>query len=268
MHNLDRLPSLERLLAVMVALRDPETGCPWDKQQTFESIIPHTIEEAYEVVNAILHEDTLAVKDELGDLLFQVVFYARLAQEQGDYDFLDVVDNLSDKLIRRHPHVFANDGQVNPEQLDAQWQAIKQQERQAKGQGKDTSVLANLSAGMSPLLKADKLQKRCAKVGFDWPELEPVVDKIKEEIDEVLVEINAPSPKPQAIEDEVGDLLFAVVNLARHAGVNPELALIKANNKFERRFRQVEQKVEKQSSLQEASLADMELAWQQVKAQE
>jgi ATP diphosphatase len=275
----NQYPQLQRLLDIMQKLRDPDTGCPWDKAQNFESIIPCTIEETYEVIEAILRGDKGDIKDELGDLLFQVVFYAELAKEQGDFEFEDVAQAISDKLVRRHPHVFEAEHsttQVDLSQLAMatpslaqQWEQIKAQERKAKGQDTDDSVLANVTHGLTPLLRANKLQKKCAKVGFDWKELPPVVDKIYEEIEEVLAEINVDQVNQQAVEDEIGDLLFAVVNLARHAKVNPEIALIKANNKFEKRFRQVEILVKKQGgSLESSSLEEMEQAWIQVKTKE
>ena len=261
---------LSRLLEIVQRLRDPETGCPWDQQQNFESIVPCTIEETYEVVDAIFSGDMQDIKDELGDLLFQVVFYAQLGKEQGDFDFEDIAQAISDKLIRRHPHVFdvSNEKAHNTEDaLNNQWEHIKAQERASKNHAFDTSTLANIPHGMTPLLRAQKIQKKCSKVGFDWTELPPVVDKIHEEIEEVLAELNVAQPDQQAVEEEVGDLLFAVVNLARHTSVNAETALIKANRKFEKRFRQVEKIIEKQGlSMQSANLQQMEAAWQQVKS--
>jgi ATP diphosphatase len=261
----------------MQQLRDPITGCPWDQQQSFESIVPHTIEETYEVVDAILSGNMHDIKDELGDLLFQIVFYAQLAKEQGDFDFEDIAQAISDKLIRRHPHVFNVSGVIEltiqnklrtQDELNTQWEQIKAQEQAVKNQELDISVLANIPQGMTPLLRAQKIQKKCSKVGFDWTELAPVVDKIYEEIEEVLAEVNVSEPNQQAVEEEVGDLLFAVVNLARHTSVNAETALIKANRKFEKRFRLVEQAIESQGlSMQSASTQQMEAAWQQIKKQ-
>lgn len=257
---------LSRLLQVMQQLRDPETGCPWDQKQTFASIVPHTIEETYELAEAIFSGDMADIKDELGDALFQIVFYAQLAKEQGQFDFEDVAHAISDKLVRRHPHVFQGSVDKTDDGLNLQWEKIKQLEREKSGKPIDSSTLANLPKGMTPLLRAQKIQKKCAKVGFDWTELPPVVAKIHEEIDEVLAEINAPEPNQPAIEEEIGDLLFAVVNLARHSKVDAETALIKANQKFEKRFRQVEQVIAQQDlNLADASLEQMEAAWQQVK---
>ncbi len=264
---------LTRLLEIMQQLRDPEVGCPWDRQQNFESILPHTIEETYEVVDAILSGNMHDIKEELGDLLFQVVFYAQLAKEQGDFDFEDIAKAINDKLIRRHPHVFATDGLKTDNkhktdgELNNQWEQIKAQERASKNQELDSSILANISLGMTPLLRAQKIQKKCSKVGFDWTELAPVVDKIHEEIEEVLAEVKVSEPDQQAVEEEIGDLLFAVVNLARHTSVNAETALIKANRKFEKRFRLVEQDIKSQGlSLQAANFQQMEDAWQRIKS--
>ena len=274
--NDKNISQLTRLLAIMEQLRDPITGCPWDQQQSFESIVPHTIEETYEVVDAILSGNMHDIKDELGDLLFQVVFYAQLAKEQGDFDFEDIAQVISDKLIRRHPHVF-NVSDVtalktqnmlrNRDELNNQWEQIKAQERAAKNQEPDISILANIPQGMTPLLRAQKMQKKCSKVGFDWTELAPVVDKVYEEIEEVLAEVNVSEPDQQAVEEEIGDLLFAVVNIARHTSVNAETALIKANRKFEKRFRLVEQVIESQGlSMQSANTQQMEAAWQKIKS--
>lgn len=257
--------SLADLLKTMEVLRDPLIGCSWDKQQTFTSIVPHTIEEAYEVADAIASGDMAAVKDELGDLLFQVVFYAQLGKEQNAFDFAGICQQLNDKLIRRHPHVFANTTELSPAELNVQWEQIKAQERSIKQELSDNSAVAHIPKGMAPLQRAQKLQKKCALVGFDWQTLPPVVDKIYEEIQEVLDEITAAKPNQHAIEEEIGDLLFAVVNLARHAKVDAETALLKANLKFEQRFRGVETILNQGEGIAAASLVEMEAAWQQVK---
>ncbi|KXI27388.1 nucleoside triphosphate pyrophosphohydrolase [Paraglaciecola hydrolytica] len=260
--------SLADLLKTMQVLRDPLKGCAWDKQQTFVSIVPHTIEEAYEVADAIVSGDMAAIKDELGDLLFQVVFYAQLAKEQNEFDFAGICEQLNSKLIRRHPHVFAQSTQLTTTELNQQWEHIKAQERAGKQQDTDASILANIPKGMAPLQRAQKIQKKCSAIGFDWSTLPPVVDKIHEEIQEVLDEVNAPQPNQQAIEEEIGDLLFAVVNLARHAKVDAETALIKANQKFEKRFRAVETILKQQGQgIEAATLEEMEAAWQTVKKQ-
>jgi ATP diphosphatase len=268
MLNLDAnlFPQVARLLEVMEKLRDPDTGCPWDQQQNFASIVPHTLEEAYEVADAIEHGNMSDIKDELGDLLFQVVFYAQLGKEQGEFDFEAIAQGISDKLIRRHPHVFASSEGKTDEQLNVQWEQIKAQERAAKNIVQDYSILANIPVGMTPLIRAQKLQKRCAIVGFDWPEIAPVVDKIQEEIQEVMDEVQAHDPDQQAIEEEIGDLLFAVVNLSRHLKVDAETALRKANRKFEGRFRKVEDVFAQRSvELPDASLEEMEDVWQAIK---
>jgi ATP diphosphatase len=266
--NLDvnLFPQVARLLEVMEKLRDPDTGCPWDKQQTFASIVPHTLEEAYEVADAIEKGSMADIKDELGDLLFQVVFYAQLGKEQDEFDFEAIAQTISDKLVRRHPHVFANIEGKTDEQLNLQWEQIKAQERSAKGIVDDHSILANIPLGMTPLIRAQKLQKKCSKVGFDWPEIAPVVDKIQEEIQEVMDEVNVVDSDQQAIEEEIGDLLFAVVNLSRHLKVDAETALRKANKKFEGRFRKVEEVfAERSVALSDASLDEMEEVWQLIK---
>ena len=251
----------------MEQLRDPDTGCPWDKQQTFETIVPFTIEEAYEVADAIENGSMEDVKDELGDLLFQVVFYAQMGREQGEFDFEAIAEAVADKLIRRHPHVFDDLEVKDEETLNANWENTKAQERKAKGRDEDVSILAHVPVGMAPLKRAHKLQKKCAKVGFDWTELPPVVDKIREEIDEVMAEVEKSAPEQQAIEEEIGDLLFAVVNLSRHLSVDADTALRKANVKFEKRFRALEQQVMQQNKhLEDCSLDEMEVIWQQVKS--
>lgn len=259
-------PQVARLLEVMEKLRDPDTGCPWDKKQNFASIVPHTLEEAYEVADAIDHGSMADIKDELGDLLFQVVFYAQLGKEQGEFDFEAIAQGISNKLIRRHPHVFANSEGKTDEQLNVQWEHIKAQERAAKGIARDHSILANIPIGLTPLIRAQKLQKNCAKVGFDWPDIAPVVDKIQEEIQEVMDEVQAQEPDQQAIEEEIGDLLFSVVNLSRHLKVDAETALRKANRKFEGRFRKVEGVfTERSIELPDATLDEMEEVWQEIK---
>jgi ATP diphosphatase len=251
----------------MQQLRDPHAGCPWDQKQNFESIVAYTIEETYEVADAIFSGNMVDIKDELGDLLFQIVFYAQLAEEQKIFDFEDIAQSISDKLVRRHPHVFQATELKTDDELNLQWEKIKLQEREVAARPNDKSVLANIPIGMTPLLRAQKIQRQCSKVGFDWTEIPPVVDKIHEEIEEVLAEVNASEPNQQAVEEEIGDLLFAVVNLARHTSVNAETALIKANRKFEKRFRQVEQVIEKQGlSMDSANLQQMEAAWQLIKS--
>lgn len=271
--------SLPRLLSIMQRLRDPQAGCPWDKQQTFASIAPYTLEETYEVIDAIAREDYTELKSELGDLLYQVVFYAQMASEQGLFDFHDVCTAISDKLERRHPHVFdrpnADDAAVATEETTAanashtvseRWESIKQQEREAKAQ---TSVLDDIPKAQPALMRAYKMQKRCATVGFDWDTLGPVVEKVHEEIDEVLAEACQVTKNEVKLAEEIGDLLFATVNLSRHLGHRPELALQQACDKFERRFRQIEQAVAAKGALMsDTSLEEMERLWQEIKRRE
>jgi ATP diphosphatase len=250
-----RAIAIHRLLDLMARLRDPADGCPWDREQTFRTIAPYTIEEAYEVADAIERENRQDLREELGDLLFQVVFHARMAEEEGAFDFVDVADGLTDKMIRRHPHVFRRD-EVGAE---VRWEETKDAERARKA-GAGAGVLDGVAAGLPALMRAEKLQKRAARVGFDWPEARQVLAKIREEIDEVEVEIDAADSA--AIEGEIGDLLFAVVNLARHVGVDSEAALRGCNGKFERRFGHIERALAAQGrGPKEATLDEMEALW-------
>lgn len=259
--------NIEKLLGIMAALRNPESGCPWDLEQRFDTIVPHTLEEAYEVAETIENGELDELCGELGDLLFQVVFYARLAEEQGLFDFAQVVDAISEKLERRHPHVF---GQENVSDAEAQthaWEAHKAQERADKSEGR-ISVLSGIAVALPSLTRAVKLQKRAAGVGFDWPEITPIFDKIREELDEVHEEIFEENNQHR-IEDEIGDLLFACTNLARHAHINPESALRRSNRKFEKRFARMESlAVEKGKRLDELDLDSWEDLWEQVKSEE
>jgi len=234
------------LLEIMARLRQPEDGCPWDLAQTFATIAPYTIEEAYEVADAIDRGDMADLRDELGDLLLQVVFHARMAEEQGAFDFSGVVAAIVDKMVRRHPHVFAGAGrEADAEAQLREWEALKRGEREAAGDG-DASALAGIARGLPEWQRAIKLQKRAATVGFDWPGPGPVVAKLHEEIEEARAEFAAVAADPGAaaaqdrLEDEIGDLLFVCANLARHARVDPGTALRRANAKFERRFRAME----------------------------
>lgn len=250
---------LNDLLAIMAKLRDPANGCPWDIKQTYSSIVPYTLEEAYEVADAIERQSFDELKDELGDLLFQVVFYAQIASEEGRFQFNDCVDAICDKLVRRHPHVFADGSAANAEQVLKNWEALKSEERKATGQH---SVLDNIPAAMPALSRAYKLQKRCANVGFDWPDVAGAWDKVKEEIDEVE-ELPTDSPK---LEEELGDLMFALVNVVRKHKLEPETVLRKANMKFEQRFRAVEAALQQDGKApQQSDLAEMDALWEQVK---
>ena len=236
---------LHRLLAIMARLRDPESGCPWDLAQDFASIAPYTIEEAYEVADAIDRGDMAALRDELGDLLLQVVFHARMAQEAGHFGFDDVARAISEKMERRHPHVFGDARRDDAEAVRASWDEIKQAEREAAGDD-DRSALAGISRGVPEWMRAVKLQEHAARVGFDWPDPAPVMEKLAEELDEVRAEFVAVADAPDdaaardRLEGEIGDLLFVAANLARHAGVDAGRALRRANHKFERRFRRME----------------------------
>jgi ATP diphosphatase len=260
--------SLDDLLAIMARLRDPQGGCPWDLQQDFSTIAPYTIEEAYEVADAIDRQDWHDLRDELGDLLLQVVFHAQMAKEAGLFDFADVAHAISDKMIRRHPHVF---GDVSYDDVEAQkeaWEAIKAEERAAKGERHDDSALAGVSRGLPEWKRALKLQQRAAKVGFDWPNAQPVLDKLAEEIEEVREEFAAGADKAR-LQDEIGDALFVLVNLARHADVDFSQALRHANAKFERRFRAMEKiALEEGKPLAERELEAQEALWQRVKGDE
>jgi len=259
--------SIDELLRIMAALRDPQNGCPWDVKQTFESIAPYTIEEAYEVVDAIDRKDYSDLRDELGDLLLQVVFHARMAEEAGRFDFDDVVGSICDKMIRRHPHVFDRDAEKLAD-ADAQtvaWEEHKRRERAAGGDT-DTSLLAGISRGLPEWQRALKLQKRAARIGFDWSQPEPVLDKLREEIDEVRAELVDGADQAR-IADEVGDVLFVAINLARLTNVDYSSALRNANAKFERRFRRMEELAAGEGTrLDGKSLAEQDAYWDRAKA--
>lgn len=255
---------LRRLLDVMAALRDPQTGCPWDRAQDFATIAPYTIEEAYEVADAIARQDFLALPDELGDLLFQVVYHARLAEEAGRFDFALVAKTIADKMVRRHPHVFGDAAARDAAAQTAAWEAQKSAERAARA---ETGVLAGIPAALPALIRAQKITARAARVGFDWPDARAVLDKLDEEAAEVRAEL--PEADPARLQDEVGDMLFVVVNLARKLGLDAEECLRAANRKFSRRFSAVEQAFDARGiGLAEAGLAAMEAEWQAVKAAE
>ena len=262
---------INELLKIMTMLRDPEHGCPWDIKQTFQTIAPHTLEEVYEVIDTIEREDYEHLANELGDLLFQVVFYAQLGQEQGHFDFNDVVSEISNKLLQRHPHVFpaastesfGAQSTIAPDQVEANWEAIKQSERQQKA-SEDISVLDDIPKNFPALTRATKIQKRAAHAGFDWPDHKGVLDKIREEIQELEEALEEQSDVH--IEEELGDLMFTLVNLSRHLKIDSETSLRKANEKFETRFRALEKKVAGNGdSLQSLTRDELEECWQEVK---
>ncbi len=264
------MTSISRLLDIMAKLRDPSGGCPWDIEQTFATIAPYTIEEAYEVAEAIADEDWESLEDELGDLLFQVVFYAQMGKEAGRFDFDSVAARVSDKMIRRHPHVFGGESVENAAAQSQAWEAQKAAERRAKAEraGLTPSALDGVATGLPALTRAQKLQSRAARVGFDWGELGPVVDKIAEEIDEIRAEM-ADGGTPEGLAGEIGDLLFACVNLARHAGADGETALRGTNAKFGRRFRRIEALLAADGrGPEDATLEEMEALWTQAKTEE
>ncbi len=263
----DRPADIDVLLQVMARLRDPLGGCPWDLEQDFASIAPYTVEEAYEVADAIDRNDMGDLRDELGDLLLQVVFHAQMAREAGHFDFDDVVAAICDKMVRRHPHVFGDASVADAQAQTLAWEAQKRAERQAAGEA-DTSALAGVSRGMPEWQRAVKLQARAARVGFEWPGPEPVIAKLHEEIEELRAEFEQGDVQANhaRLQDEIGDVLFVCANLARHAGVDVGAAMRQANHKFERRFRRMEQQaVEEGSSLEKLTLAQLETYWDKAK---
>ncbi len=265
----DAAAAMERLLAIMARLRNPDSGCPWDLEQDFTTIAPYTIEEAYEVAEAIARGDMAELKDELGDLLLQVVFHARMAEEAGSFGFADVANAICDKMIRRHPHVFGEENAARAEQVKGIWEAQKERERAAKNQdGSPASALDGVALALPALIRAEKLQKRAARVGFDWPEAAEIFAKIDEEVAELKHELGNGAP-PDRVEDEIGDLLFTVANLARRLNVDPERALMRSSRKFERRFKAMEQRLADDGvSVNESDLETLEAAWQAAKADE
>jgi nucleoside triphosphate diphosphatase len=254
---------IDRLLAIMARLRDPERGCPWDNEQNFATIAPYTIEEAYEVADAIERQDIAALKDELGDLLFQVVFHARMAEEAGHFAFDDVATAITDKMVRRHPHVFGDAEIASAAAQSDAWEAHKAKERADKGEA--ASVIDGVAVALPALLRAAKISRRAAQIGFDWPDAADVIDKIDEELDEIEDAIDD-ERDAAGIEEEVGDLLFACANLARKLDIEPEKALRRATAKFERRFRRVETLAKERGI--GADLDALEGLWGEVKAGE
>lgn len=265
------MQSIEKLIDIMRALRDPVSGCPWDLEQDFQSLISYTLEEAYEVADAIERNNLDDVKSELGDLLFQIVFYSQLATEQQAFDFNDVVDAISEKLTRRHPHVFAGAKVKNAKVQTKEWEKIKELERKSKALDSaiPLSHLDDVSRTLPSLMRAEKLQKRAAKEGFDWPNIKGVQEKVLEELNEVMQELDAERQDQEKIEDEIGDLFFSCINLSRHVGVDAEQSLRKANLKFERRFRALEE-IANSKCLQvnEMSTDELEELWKEVKKHE
>ena len=267
---------IDDLLHLMARLRDPQYGCPWDLKQTYATIVPYTLEEAYEVADAIERADFEHLPGELGDLLFQVVYYSQLAQEEGRFEFAAVVDGITRKLIRRHPHVFVDGdlygapdaARLEEAAVKQRWEELKAEERAAKAAvPEQLSLLDDVPQALPALSRAVKLQKRMAQVGFDWPDALPVVDKVREELDEVLEAMS--ENDPQAISEELGDLLFVVTNLARHLKVDPESALRAANAKVERRFRFIEQALrEAQRPIENCTLDELDALWGEAKKQE
>lgn len=260
---------IERLVEIMAALRDPETGCPWDKDQTFATIAPYTIEEAYEVAEAIQQGDMAELRDELGDLLLQVVYHARIAEEAGHFEFEDVVLAITDKMIRRHPHVFGSAEARAAGPSKGMWERIKANEREATRKGEaQASALDGVPAALPALTRAVKLQKKAAHVGFDWPEAAPVIAKVREELDEIEQALGD-GANEEKVAEEIGDLLFAAANLARHFHIDPEQALRAGNAKFARRFKEMEARLAlKGIDTAAASLDEMEDEWQAVKGEE
>ena len=258
---------INRLIEIMAALRTPGSGCPWDLEQNFETIAPYTLEEAYEVADAIVRGDLADLREELGDLLLQVAFHARMAQEQGAFDFGDVVQAITEKLLRRHPHVFGDARGLTPAAVKDLWERIKAEEKAHKGSATEDGALAGVPVGLPALTRALKLQQKASKVGFDWNDPMAVLAKIREEADEIEAEIRT-GERTKATA-EVGDLLFAVVNLARHLDADPEATLRATNQKFERRFSSIESALSKRGKTPaQSSLAEMDALWDAAKAAE
>jgi ATP diphosphatase len=277
--GLEALTAIDRLIAIMTMLRDKQHGCPWDLEQTIKSLLPYTLEEVYEVADAIENNDLVELEDELGDLLFQVIFYAQIAKEQGAFDFQDIATAITDKLVRRHPHVFP-DGDVekfgiqqdiSAQQVVVNWEAIKELEREEKSKkgGKQVaqeveSILDDLPRALPAMERARKLQKRAAQVGFDWVEIAPVLEKLKEEVAEF--EEALASGDLERMSDELGDVLFATINLARHSKIEPEVALRSTNQRFETRFKWIEAALSQQDKVfKDANLEELDALWDQAK---
>lgn len=278
--DFDNMTAIDRLVVIMTMLRDKQHGCPWDLEQSIKSLLPYTLEEVYEVADAIENNDLVELEDELGDLLFQVIFYAQIAKEQGAFDFQDIATAISSKLLRRHPHVFPDGDMkkfgipqnISADQVVVNWEAIKEVEREEKRKkgGKKASqqlesLLDDVPRALPAMERARKLQKRAAQVGFDWAEIGPVLEKLKEEVQEF--EEALAGGDAERMSDELGDVLFAAVNLARHSKIEPEVALRSANRRFEVRFKWIEVAlIAKGRSLKEASLEELDMLWDEAKA--
>ncbi|MFU2090307.1 nucleoside triphosphate pyrophosphohydrolase [Avibacterium avium] len=256
--------AMHDFLQLIAQLRNPNGGCPWDLKQTYQSMIPCLLEESYEVVEAIEQKNTENLREELGDLLLQVVFFSQLAKEDNLFTFDDVVNEVAEKILRRHPHVFGEEKAHNEQEALSHWNKIKAEENKTR-----QSILDNIPHAFPALMRAEKLQKRCAKVGFDWDNVQPVIAKVQEELQEVQAELARPQQDQAKIEEEIGDLLFAVANLSHHLHCSPEETLRKANQKFERRFRQLETLAQQQGkSLQNSTLEELDALWDKVKSEE
>jgi len=257
---------IKQLIEIVEDLRHPETGCPWDKEQTFETIAPYTIEEAYEVFDAIKNKDPDSLKDELGDLLFQIVFYAQMSKEKGGYDFEDIAQEIANKMVQRHPHVFENTRSLTLEDQTMAWENQKAFERSDNLD--QNGALDGVALALPALIRAQKLQKRAARVGFDWQDIEPVMKKIREELDEVTDALNSQA-NIDHIAEEIGDLLFSCVNLARHTKIDAEQALMAANDKFQQRFQFIELLLnDRGKNVEECSLEELEKFWNEAKSKE
>ena len=260
---------IDRLIQIMVQLRDPENGCPWDREQTFETIAPYTIEEAYEVAETIKDGDMEEFQNELGDLLFQVVFYAQIASEKKLFNFNDIVNSISDKMVTRHPHVFGTDDIEDAEAQNVAWEATKAAEREAKARAKnrEPSVLDDVTAGFPALMRAQKLQKRATRIGFDWPDVSGALEKLEEEVAELNYEVQNGADKDR-VNAEFGDVMFSLVNIGRHYGLDVEDSLRRANTSFETRFRLMEALAKaKHGDTDKATLEELEALWQKAKAE-
>jgi len=259
---------MQRLLDIMARLRDPDDGCPWDRRQTYATILPYTLEEAYEVADAIQRGDMAELRDELGDLLFQVVFYSQIAREEGHFSFTDVASGICDKMVRRHPHVFADVSHRDDAELREAWERSKADERAQRVETARPSQMDGVARALPALIRAEKLQRRAARVGFDWPDARGAFAKTREELDEVEAEMDAADP--DRLSDELGDMLFAMVNVVRLMGMDAEQTLSAANEKFERRFRALETRLAEagHDRLADLSLDELEAGWEEVKRQE